>query len=236
MTLSRVLPRALICTAATAALLSGCAASPSSQTPTSSMAEEWDAAAWVPPHPVQRQPSTAQEREESREKQLARIANPTNATPRPAVRWVTPAEFGEIMAKRLAEVGITAEAGDGGVSFPDGIDEPLEPLLDSVTFEVTAEYPIDPEYLRPLNQEQLGLLWDYWTGYFLPCANAHGAPPIQPSPTRQYFVANYYSVFITDPESWLPPDNLMLLMEFSDYQELSKFCPDHPPSKHLYGQ
>lgn len=220
----------------TAALLSGCASPPASETPASSPAEKWDAAAWMPPHPVQRQPSTAQEREESREKQLARIANPTNATPRPAVRWVTPAEFGEIMVKRLAEVGITAEAGDGGVYFPTGLDESLEPLLDSVTFEVTAEYPIDPEYLRPLNQEQLGLLWDYWTGYFLPCASAHGAPPIQPSPTRQYFVANYYSVFTTDPESWLPPGNLMLLMEFSDYQEILKSCPEYPSSKHLFGE
>ncbi len=81
---------------------------------------------------------------------------------------------------------------DGGIAYEGS----QLPAYDLAMYVCGARYPIDPKYLQPLTDEQLGALYDYYANELVPCIEAEGYSAPE-APTRQYFIEHY------DEGAWL---------------------------------
>lgn len=85
--------------------------------------------------------------------------------------------------------------------------------------------------MTDLNPDQLGMLWDYWTEAYLPCLSAHGASVQTDYPTREAFIADFYS-----EQRWWAENNIPLT-EWGERKltEVYKACPVYPPTEYFFG-
>ncbi|MEX1080175.1 MAG: hypothetical protein WED09_13830 [Homoserinimonas sp.] len=84
---------------------------------------------------------------------------------------------------------VKASAGGWGSDdpMPDGQGDAYN--LDSYICQ--AEYPTDPEYLRPLDEEQRDRMFDYYDNELRACFEEHGQTMAE-LPSRGKFVQDYY--------------------------------------------
>lgn len=88
-------------------------------------------------------------------------------------------------------------------------------------FVCAAEYPSIPN--GTLSQDQAGYLYDYWTGFVLPCYAAAGYPDKSAPPTREYFAANWPF------QNWSPqPKSGGYVVGGPEYDTLIANCPGFP--------
>lgn len=224
------------CALILATILSGCSAAeePSTANPPASPASQWDPESWKPHSTFKRPQYTEQQELESRQYWLDQyIRQGAEAKDIPIVRWVTHIEFAELMVSELERHGIGAAADENGqIHFVPGVPESQEKLLGQVYYDTYSRYPVDPVYTSDYSREQLGMLWDYWTEYYVPCMNAHGFQT-EPSPvSRESFVSAYY---LPGADNWWPIVTTQSL-PLETQARMAQICPTFPAAKYFYGE
>lgn len=57
-----------------------------------------------------------------------------------------------------------------------------------------AQYPMDPGFAQDWTDEQLGIVYDYWEQYYIPCMEAHGHPVDDTDkPSRETYIAAFHT-------------------------------------------
>lgn len=215
------------CALILATILSGC--STAEETPTAnppvSAASQWDPESWKPHSTFKRPQYTEQQKLQSRQYWLDQyIRQGAEAKDIPIVRWVTHIEFAELMVSELERHGFGAVADENGqIHFVPGVPESQEKLLDQVYYDTYSRYPVDPVYASDYSREQLGMLWDYWTEYYVPCMTAQGFKVEHSPVSRETFISSF---FLPGTEHWWP-SNASSMPNLDAQLELERICP--PP-------
>jgi hypothetical protein len=142
------------------------------------------------------------------------------------VRFISPNEYGTTMADCATERGFPAEAtADGGVRYGQIPPQQAEDVA-VATYSCAVQYPVDPVYQQPLNQEQLAYLYDYYVNQLAPWLEEQGYSTPNP-PSEATFTDRYES-----GEPWTPYATIDAPSEDAWY-ELLRACPQEPGS--LFG-
>ena len=141
------------------------------------------------------------------------------------VRFVLPSEWAQVLESCMGTSGFSATARrDGGLEFrqpPEGQEEAL-----SLAYYVClVEYPMDPTYARPLNDEQVRYLYLYYTTELTPCLKDKGFDVSDP-PSEATFVDQYSQA------PWSPYDDVTTPSE-DEWFALQENCPQMPEA--LFG-
>lgn len=227
---------ALAAIVASTALLSGCSATEGNSTtnPPVSAASQWDPESWKPHSTFKRPQYTEDEKFQSRQSQLDQYVR-MGATPRdfPINRWVTKWEFADIMVDELGKHGIGAVANStGGLYFVPGVPEAQEAVLNQIYYDTYSQFPIEPIYVTDFLPEQLGMLWDYWTEYYVPCMTAQGFKVEHSPVSRETFISSF---FLPGTEHWWPA-SASSMPNLDRQLELERICPPLPAAKYFYGE
>ncbi|MCK0113846.1 hypothetical protein MWU75_17000 [Ornithinimicrobium sp. F0845] len=207
---------------------------PASPTPTAGSGR-WDPQAWEPTVQVTLGTLSSADREQWRADYLAQLGDQLDG-PVPDVpleRWVHPkAEWDAAMSACMGDSGFPVEVEGGGISYPGG-PPPADQLSawDLAWYQCNARFTPDPDYMRDWTEEQIGLVYDYWDQYFIPCMEAHGHPintAVQPSR------GTYISTFFTPEPSWWPNRYIEMLPP-AERERLAPTCAPYPPDDVFYG-
>lgn len=150
------------------------------------------------------------------------------------VGWATSlSEYGDQMARCLQDAGFPAVSdGAGGTAFKPGVPPSQEAALDEATYVCNARYPLHPAIAEGWSEEQVGLVYDYWDQYYIPCMEAHGHPISRADqPSREAYVGAFNS-----PQriSWWP-NSASIDLPIDERRALSTVCPEYPPAEVMYG-
>lgn len=200
-------------------------------------AGQWDPASWEPTVRIAPRTFTEAEREQFRVDWLASWAEARDLVEPPAVelvRWtIGNSDYGEAVGACLIEHGFAAvHDGFGGFHFPDGIPAAQDQAFALASYTCEARYTPDPGYRQDWTEDQLGLVYDYWEQYFIPCMGAHGHEiSTAGMPSREAYVAAFFT-----PEriSWWPNDAFFGLSG-EEQGRLLPACPPYPPDDIFYG-
>lgn len=227
---------ALATIVAATTLLPGCSSTKENSTdiPPASRQSQWNPESWKPHSTFKRPHYTEAERLRNRQAQLDKYVQ-LGATPKDlsVVRWVNAIEFAEIKANELNKYGIKAIVDEtGGLSYIPGIPESQQELLNQINYDLYSQYPIDPIYTTDFTEEQLGMLWDYWSEYYIPCMNAQGITLEQSPVSRETFISTF---LLPNSERWWPIHAGQSLAP-ETRSKISRICPPFPAPKYLYGE
>ena len=147
------------------------------------------------------------------------------------VRWTTLSDYGPTVASCLQEAGFYAIGVGDLVIYPDGIGESQVSAFNIARYECDAKYSMHPKYLQPYTEAQLGMLYDYWTQWLVPCEESLGLTP-SPAPTRETFVAQG----LQGQSAWDPTEPLNSIYEGSEAKvvQMQETCPIYP-TQYLWG-
>lgn len=203
---------------------------------TPSDAARWNPADWEPTVTIEPEDLDDDDRMAWREDWLARMAE-TFEIPDPPdvelVRWTSGAtDTWETIASCMTEAGFAAKATLNGVEYVNGIPPEQVPEGDLAWYTCHAQYTRDPVLALEWTEDQIGLIFDYWNEYFIPCMEAHGHPiDVSARPSREEYVTAYLA---DQRSSWRPPASFNRLP--ADEQErLALVCTPLPPDDVLYG-
>lgn len=199
-------------------------------------AGEWDPRSWKPTERIERVAMSEAEREEFWKGNVARRAQDLGVgVPQvERVAWMgSRQEAAEAVTSCLRESGFPGARLDvDGATVLDNLPESQVPAFDLALLVCDARYPIDPEISQDWSRAQVGLVYDYWDGYFIPCMAAHGYPvDTSEQPSRESFVSEFHS----GARAWWAADRYDSLPE-EDRATLVGECPPYPPDSVLYGQ
>lgn len=209
----------------TATLLSACTATSGPQPPPGTPAAA--PTEWHPATPIAHSPVLSeQERQAARSSYLKSLARTDKLKHPPKValiRWTTIDDADATMATCYTDGGFPAHpVPDGGIEFSgDGVPAAQESAFNLVDYTCSAQYSLDPKYRQDWTKDQIGLVYDYWSQFFVPCLTARGRNLSTP-PTRDTFIANF-------PSAWNP------VIEGQLTTELAAACPPRPPAHDMYG-
>ena len=146
-------------------------------------------------------------------------------------RWTeSPAEHWTAVAQCLTDRGFPAEAevDARGVIFPNGgSPEEQDDALDIAWYVCQAQYSLDPRFYDDWNEDQLAVIYDYFTQYYIPCMKAHDQPVNDKNqPSRDVYIANSTG---ENADPWWPYPIAAIP------EHVKKACPELPPDKALYG-
>lgn len=181
---------------------------------------------------------TEAEREEFYEEARARDAEQLDVVDPPEVELVAwtqgRAEYAEAQAECLEEAGFpTVTDGAGDFFFDPGVPNSQEDALDLASYVCGGQYPLDPVYAQDWTQEQLGLVYDYWEEYYIPCMQDQGySVDTSDQPSREAYVAAFHTVERLD---WWP-NMTSANLPMEEQQRLAGVCPQYPPDSAMYGQ
>jgi hypothetical protein len=137
------------------------------------------------------------------------------------IRFIDGNEWSRVMADCLTAAGfLTASTGEGLNSTPPRGQESAWALA---AYTCSAQYPIDPHQTRPLTDEQVGHIYDYWLTVAVPCLTAAGAVGLPDPPSRQKFIDNYGSADDPWPLYWD-----LAMQPGEGWDELNRLCPQQP--------
>lgn len=96
------------------------------------------------------------------------------------------------------------------------------------SYTCAARFAILDEYLQPLSDKQLTVVYEHQRDVVIPCLRAHGYEPNDP-PTLE--------VFLDKPDSFDPTETLgMERMGQAEYERISRECLTEPPEEALWGR
>ncbi|RRD45665.1 hypothetical protein [Tessaracoccus sp. OH4464_COT-324] len=228
--------RILILTLALVGLVAGCAQrdAPAGPGPVGTATQQWDYRSWQPTVEIVTEETTEEERQIYYRDRLAKRAQEGGLTEIPRVdmvRWTDSESHGEAMAECLTAAGFLAEPDGVGVRYPEGVPEAQATALSLADYVCFAKYPLDPLYAEEWSEAQLGLLYDYWDQYFIPCMAAHGLEiDRSKQPTREAYVSSFF----TNRLDWWPSD--VLLARSAEQRKKYADCPPYPPPEVFYGR
>ena len=152
----------------------------------------WDPMAWEATVQIMPVSMSEGEREQYYQDTLARRAQESNLVSPPSVERVRFSqgnfEYSANMASCLQEQGFPAVHEGRSYSFSPGVPLAQEAALDEAMYVCDARYMMDPVYAQDWSEAQLGLVYDYWTQYYIPCVEAHGYVVAGESPSRQAYM------------------------------------------------
>lgn len=196
--------------------------------------QEWDPRSWEPAERIERVSMTEAEREQFWEDWVARHSEQfgDDAPQVERVAWMdSSVAQGEMVAACMRESGFPEARADEGAIVLDNLPESQREAHNLAMFVCLSSYPVDPEISQDWNQAQIGLVYDYWDEYFIPCMDAHGySIDTSARPSRESFVAEFHS----GPREWWPAHRYGGLPE-EDRAALAGVCPPLPSDDVLYG-
>lgn len=198
-------------------------------------AGQWDPGQWEPAVQISLTRLSDAEREQWRADYLDSLTQDLDG-PAPAValeRWVNPrGEHDEVMTLCMTDSGFPVEVDNGGISYPMG-PPPAEQLSawSLAWYTCNARFTPDPDYSQDWTEAQIGLVYDYWDQYFIPCMEAHGYPINRAQqPSRE----TYVSTFFTPQRTWWP-NNYLGALAPAEQGRLEPVCPPYPPDATFFG-
>ncbi|RRD53156.1 hypothetical protein EII12_02495 [Buchananella hordeovulneris] len=202
---------------------------------------------WQPESTVVLPELTAAE-EETMRTELLENARPPEAAGLPIpppVRYVSAEENMTVQAECLREAGINVKLLPDG----NGLEYEVEPgseadrLANLHSWLCLAKYPTPLKQQRPFTREQWAVLYEYWDGFFLPCAAAHGLALGESPPSKQTWIdarmagENGLEAPAWDPRKeryWTEEAKEKLANDDAKLAALFQQCPGWPPSRYLY--
>lgn len=156
----------------------------------------------------------------------------------PPEGWYSIAEHNERLAECLREEGFSAVVREGAQIFDPGVPITQVDALNVAVAICNLRYPLQPKLLAngPYSADQLGLLYDYTTQFYLPCLEAFALdwrsavtsnPVLSELPTREAFIA--------DQGQWLQPMLIDFMSPGERLDQIATICPRDPPTEDLYG-
>ncbi len=222
------------------ALLTGCslpAVGPESVEPVAqSGAGQFDVSRWKPSVTVTPPTFTDEEAMELRDKYLRFRAEERGIADLvddiPLVRWTTRDEFFEVVSECVTDAGFPTVADEEGWTFPEGRPLDQEQAWSLAFYECEAKYTMAPKYITmDYSDDQLHVLYEFWTEVLVPCATAHGISVPDDAPT----VETYISRFRSNGDLWMPDLSGMVALHGDDLDRFLEECPQNPPSGPMYG-
>lgn len=198
-------------------------------------AGQWDPSQWDPTVQISAIRLSEAEREQWRTDYLSSRAQDLDG-PAPSValvRWVHPrGEHDEVMSACMTDSGFPVKVDNGGISYPMGPPPAEQQSAWSLAwYTCTAQFTPDPDYMQDWTEGQIGLVYDYWDQYFIPCMEAHGYPINRAQqPSRE----TYVSTFFTPQRTWWPNDYLAVLPP-AERERLEPVCAPYPPDEFFFG-
>lgn len=203
-------------------------------TPTSQVGQ-WDPGQWQPTVQISATRLSEAEREAWRVNHLEEAARELDG-PAPEVsleRWVHPrGEWDAVMSECMTDSGFLVEVDNGAISYPGG-PPPAEQrsAWNLAWYTCKARFTPDPDYVQDWTEGQIGLVYDYWDQYFIPCMEAHGVPVNRSQqPSRDTYISTFY----TPERSWWPTNYLSMLPQ-SQREQLEPVCAPYPPDEAFFG-
>ncbi len=223
------------------ACTSGCGASgdgvageatPSVALSTTTPAAVWTMPPWHPRTPIKHRTWTEAQKQEFRTQWLKHMAETQHVSNPPKVafvRWI--GNNDPIIPQCMTEHGFRSwELEDGGMA-----SDPYPPSQESAyqlaEYICYSKYTIDPKFSQEWTNDQIGLVYDYWTEYYVPCLAAHGVTT-DPAPSRQEFIATFHDV---NKQTWWPIDSYAMIASKSKKDAVRKTCPQYPSDADMWG-
>lgn len=200
----------------------------------------WDPNAWEPSVTITRPSLTDEEKDQIR-KEVARqlVSDPELQESLPDVPVVAYydsfREQEKKQAECITEAGFKAKAlQTGGLSFGQ-YPESQQRAFQLAGYTCQMQFPFDPALARDWTPEQIGLVYDYWNEYMIPCLKDHGyTTDVSKRPSRESFVQNFFAEDGAGRE-WFPVDLQPYLENEGGHEDVLEACPALPPSDALYG-
>ena len=198
-------------------------------------ASEWDPQEWEPTVEIAPPSMSDAERMALRDERLERL-RPENMTDPPEVdlvRWTEGhADHGEAIAACLNEAGFPAIAAPRGIAFEPGVPDSQTEALNLASHVCRSKYSLDPIYTQEWTSDQVGLIYDYWEQYFIPCMADHGHTiSTAEKPSRDAYVSAFHT---PDRISWWP-NRAFSTLDRDEQTDLIDECPPYPPDDIFYG-
>ncbi|MCB2177621.1 MAG: hypothetical protein KQH57_17565 [Actinomycetales bacterium] len=197
---------------------------------------EWDPHTWVPTVTITPVAMTEAEKVAWRTQWLADTAEQAGLQDPPQValvRWTEGnADHDEATAGCLTDAGFTASVGsDRGVDLD--VPEAQVDAFQLAMYVCESKYTLDPVYYQEWTTDQLNLIFDYWTQFYLPCLQAHGVPvDLGAVPSKAAWVAAFHTSRRLD---WWP-DTVLQTTPASIGRPAREACSMYPPDDVFYGQ
>lgn len=221
-----------------AACTGGADPSPSAALSTSVTTETaWDPMSWEPTVKITPFVMTEDEKIAWRSDRLKSDATNDEIDPVPdaeLVRWsANRNEWTQAMADCLTEAGFPTKPDFVDSSLnAETIPESQQTAFDLAFYTCDAKYMLDPVLAQEWTAEQLGLTYDYWEQYFIPCMAAHGVEISQSKkPTREAFVAAFHTPNRYD---WWPNEKLAEQAP-ARRAAIAPQCPPYVPAAFFFG-
>lgn len=137
-------------------------------------------------------------------------------------RLISLEEWAEVQAACLMDLGFeVSTTGDGGIVSDTVPPDQAEPYA-VAQYRCEARYPVDPRFVAPLTRDEVGELYDYWTGELTACLESSGQF-VEPAPSRAKFVDEYLDAGPT----W-SPYSAVRESAGQTWQEINEECPQVP--------
>ena len=208
----------------------------SSTTSLTATGGEWDPHTWVPTVTITPVSMTEAEKVAWRARWLAATAEQAGLQDPPQValvRWTEGnADHDRATAACLTDAGFTASAAsDGGVNL--NVPEAQVDAFMLADYVCESKYTSDPVYSQEWTTDQLNLIFDYWTQFYLPCLQAHGVP-VDPGavPSKAAWVAAFHT---SERLDWWP-DTALQTTPSSIGTPAREACSMYPPDDVFYGR
>lgn len=201
---------------------------------TGTPSDAWDPRTWTPTETITRAAMSEQAKEVRRAEQLAGMAEDLGLTDPPRVglvRWTEGlTDHATATAACLTDAGFETRVWSGTttVSPADG------PARDVASYVCEAKYTLDPALASDWTPAQLNLLHDYWTQFYVPCLEAHGAAVSTAGwPDKAGWVRSWNR---PNRDAWWPPDDLLGGLPEQQQAALKTACAPYPPDDVLFGR
>lgn len=199
---------------------------------------------WTPTTRVSKVELSDQDRENARktwlESNRATLGVP-ESQPLPTLsRWVSGGEGLQPAADCIREAGYEVSEAPGvwGLDLGAAMASPSAAIQ---IWQCMGMYPSET-ILIPSGSEQLGVKYEYYTEFLVPCLEDQGVEFIADPPSKDVWIAQMQDLGSTSEEIWLPDTPLSWTPDsqakFSGREELSSLfeaCPVLPPIKYLTG-
>ena len=134
----------------------------------------------------------------------------------------------EAIAQCLRDDGYddaTATATGQVESASSGVED-----FELASYVCSARVPIDPKYFKPLSEEKVGIVYDYFVTTLVPCLAAQGQST-SAAPTREDFLAEWDGVPFWNPYGEVQLEDIGQ----AEFDRLLSVCPEYPSDEVLYG-
>lgn len=152
----------------------------------------------------------------------------------PLERWTSAEDNSTVVQSCLADSGFEVRISEDGALEWDQLLEPQRPVFFRAMWICQARFTENPKYMVDLDADQYGLLYDYWTQYYVPCLKMMENIDSPDAPSRDVFVSQMLNTD-TRAAAWSPVPDPTVMGSLPSSNDLSAACPQMPPAEDLYG-